>query len=63
MISVGSFMIEDVNILHVASVVRREISVWIAAKVCMFVFIVTNMAKSKLIVPFSFSVKCRTLHP
>ena len=57
--SVRSFMLGNVNLLHVVGVARRSTLVGIAGRVCGFVSIEAKRATSELVVPFSFPARCK----
>lgn len=59
----GSSMMEGVDLLSVVCVVRRVILVGIVGRVCGFASIVSRRATSELVFPFSYLVRCLTLHP
>lgn len=60
--SVGSFMMECIDLFHASNVVTSVISVGIAGRVHEFVFIAIRWAMSRPVSLFSFLVKYITLH-
>lgn len=61
--SVGNVTVEGFDRLHVICVAMKDILVGIADRVHGFVSIAARRATAELVVPFSFSSRCRTLHP
>lgn len=61
--SAEGFMMEGVDLLYVVGVAKRVFLVGIVGGACGFVSIADRRATSKLIVPFLFLTRFRTLQP
>lgn len=60
--SLEDLTMEGVNILLVVGVARKDILVRIVGKVHRFASIAARRVTSELVSPFSFSMRCCTLH-